>query len=106
MSVPPRPLSITDLIVGHADDRCCQVSRRIRGSFGHWVEPKTEKGVTSLGYYTLSALGQAFTSDCYRLGFVFPFDWAAWARTTDGQRPLGEPRGRRDSDPQTSCPGF
>lgn len=56
--------------------------------FGHWVAQKTEKGVTSLGWYTLSALGQAFESDCYRLGFVFPFDWAAWARTTDGQRLL------------------
>jgi Family of unknown function (DUF6508) len=53
--------------------------------FGHWVPPETTDGVTTMGYYTLSAFGEAFTSDCSRLGFVYPFDWMAWAQTAEGR---------------------
>jgi hypothetical protein len=55
-------------------------------SIGTWTPSRTDDdGVTHLGWFNISELGQAFVSEMYELDWVHGFDWKHWLATRDGQ---------------------
>ena len=60
--------------------------------FGEWVPPEPiEGGVIRVGWYSLSPRAESFIRDAYDAGWVFPFDWGAWAKSARGKELIGHP---------------
>ena len=52
---------------------------------------KGADGVIQLGWFDLSAAGQAFLHEMYELGWVHAFDWPTWMGTEEGRRLSSDP---------------
>lgn len=61
-------------------------------SIGEWTggEPD-ESGVIQMPYVAFSNEGERFVSEMYANGWVYSFDWMAWAGTRTGSSMLGDP---------------
>jgi hypothetical protein len=52
---------------------------------------RSADGVITMPYFDYDADASRFISDMYRLGWVQPFDWGAWAASDDGRALLDDP---------------